>query len=402
MKGLMTWLDARFPISELWRNHASEYQVPKNLNFWYFFGVLSTVVLIVQIISGVWLSMYYVPTASGAFNSIEHIMRDVKYGWLLRYMHTTGASLFFVVVYLHMYRAIMYGSFKKPRELVWIVGMLIYVFLLMESASGYALPWGQMSFWAIKVLVSVFTVIPVIGQDIAIWIQGDYNVSGVTLNRFYSFHVIAFPMILCLLVVVHIMALHKVGSNNPDGLEIKEQVDEGGKPKDSIAFHPYYTTKDFFGVILFFIVFAIILFYAPSFFGFFIEHANNLPANAQVTPLHITPPWYMAPFYSVLRAIPNKLAGVSISGAAIAVLFVLPWLDRSKVRSIRYRGNWSKAMLTIFIVSFVGLGYLGTRGLSDLNIILARIFTVGYFLFFIAMPFYTRYEKTKPLPERLT
>ncbi len=398
---LWNWLDMRFPIAQIWDDHAAKYFVPKNLNFWYYFGVFSTIVLIIQIITGIWLTMYYIPTATDAFSSVEHIMRDVKYGWLLRYMHSTGSSAFFIVIYLHMYRAIMYGSFKKPRELVWIIGMLLYVFLLIEAASGYVLPWGQMSYWAIKVLISVFTVIPWVGEHVALWIQGDYNVSGITLHRFFSFHVIAIPMILVGLTALHVMALHKVGSNNPDGLDIKKHLNEQGRPIDGIAFHPYYTVKDFFGVMVFLFIFSIVVFFAPKMGGYFLEHANYVPANPQLTPMHIAPPWYMAPFYSVLRAIPDKFLGVCIAGASVAILFVLPWLDRSPVRSIRYRGGWTKIALIVFIISFIGLGFLGTRALTPVNIIFSRIFSVLYFLFFLLMPFYTKHEKCKEVPSRV-
>lgn len=399
--GFLGWVESRFPVISLWKRHASEYYVPKNLNFWYMFGIFSTVILALQIITGIWLTMYYTPTAADAFGSVEHIMREVKFGWLIRYMHTTGAAMFFIVVYLHMYRAIMYGSSKAPRELVWILGMFLFVCLLVESASGYVLPWGQMSYWAIKVLVSVFTVIPVIGKGLVTWIQGDYNVSGVTLHRFFSFHVIALPMLIVFLSYLHVLALHEVGSNNPDGIDIKRLKDAEGKPVDGITFHPYYTVKDFAAVILFFVVFAYIVFYAPQMGGYFIEHANYAPANALVTPAHILPPWYMAPFYSVLRAIPDKLLGVIIAGSSVLVLFFLPWLDRSPVRSIRYRGVWTKIGIVTLVVSFGGLGLLGTQGLSPTNILLSRIFTALYFAVFIAMPFYTRHERTKPEPTRV-
>ena len=399
---IRNWIDNRFPMSEIWREHASEYYAPKNFNFWYFFGVFSIIVLVNQIVTGIVLTMYYTPTAELAFASVEHIMRDVNFGWLLRYMHSTGASAFFVVIYLHMYRGIIYGSFKKPRELLWVFGMLLYVFLLIESASGYVLPWGQMSYWAIKVLISVFSVIPVIGKDLVIWIQGDYNVSSVTLHRFYSFHVIAIPMMLVFLVLLHIMALHRVGSNNPDGIEIKEKTNAAGKPVDGIPFHPFYIVKDFLGIVVFLLVFFAIVFYSPLFGGYFLEYANFMPANTLVTPAHIAPPWYMAPFYSILRAVPDKLAGVILAGGAVAILFILPWLDRSKVRSIRYRGRWTKIFLTLFTISFMMLGTLGVQSLTPTNIWLSRFFTVCYYAFFILMPFYTKYEKTKPMPERLT
>lgn len=394
---LRLWIDERFPMTEIWKRHASEYYVPKNLNFWYLFGVFSLLVLVNQIATGIWLAMYYTPTAAGAFASVEHIMRDVNYGWLLRYMHSTGASAFFIVVYLHMYRGIMYGSFKKPRELLWLIGMLIYVLLLIESVSGYVLPWGQMSYWAIKVLVSVFTVIPVIGKEIVIWLQGDYNVSGVTLHRFFAFHVILIPLLLLFLTWMHITALHKVGSNNPEGIDVNKQDKESCVP-----FHPYYVVKDLVGVIVFLLVFFGVIFFAPTMGGYFLEYANFAPANALVTPMHIAPPWYMAPYYSILRAIPNKMLGVMLAAGAVALLFVLPWLDRSRVRSIRYKGRYSKVALIVFVISFIGLGVLGTRTLTDANIILSRIFALLYYLFFLLMPWYTQYEKTKPLPKRLS
>lgn len=395
MKRILTWIDNRFPLSDLWNEYMVGYIAPKNFNFWYFFGVFSLVVLINQILTGIWLTMYFTPTAAEAFNSVEHIMRDVNFGWLIRYMHTTGASAFFLVVYLHMYRSIMYGSFKAPRELIWMLGMFIFLILMFESGTGYMLPWGQMSYWAIKVLISVFSVIPFIGKEVMIWLQGDYNVTGVTLHRFYAFHVIAFPAMIVFLTVLHIMALHRVGSNNPDGITID-------KKKEGVPFHPYYTVKDFMGVIVFLFVFAIVIFFAPTMGGYFIEYANNVPANPLVTPMHIAPPWYFAPFYSILRAVPSKIFGVVLTAASLAFLFVMPWLDRSRVRSIRYRGIWTKWALTLFVISFASLGVLGTQPLSDINIICSRVFVTIYFLYFILMPFYTRYEKTKPLPDHLT
>ncbi|OGT32892.1 MAG: cytochrome B [Gammaproteobacteria bacterium RIFCSPHIGHO2_02_FULL_39_13] len=377
---LFSWLNARFPFQAIWKKHAANYYVPKNLNFWYFFGVFSLIVLMNQIVTGIWLAMVYTPTSADAFSSIEHIMRDVPFGWLLRYLHAVGASAFFIVIYLHMYRSIMYGSFKAPRELLWIIGMILYVILLMESASGYVLPWGQMSFWAIKVLITVFSVIPLIGKQLVILLQGDYNVSGVTLHRFFAFHVIAIPLLILLLVWMHIIALHQVGSNNPTG---KDNIEK-------IPFHPYYTVKDFAGVVVFLFLFFFIVFFAPTLHGYFLENANFLPANPLVTPLHISPPWYLAPYYSILRAIPNKLMGISLAAGAIILLFLLPWLDRSKVRSIRYRGKYSKIALTIFIISFVGLGFLGTDSLTDTNILFSRIFTIFYYLFFLLMPIYSK------------
>lgn len=395
------WLNARYPWRQTMQAHMTRYYVPKNLNFWYLFGVFSFLVLINQIVTGIWMAMYYTPTAADAFASVEHVMRDVRYGWLLRYLHSTGASAFFVVIYLHMYRAIMYGSFKKPRELLWLIGMVLFVLLMVEAATGYALPWGQLSYWAIKVIVSVFHAIPVIGKDIAIWIQGDYNVSGITLHRFFTFHVIAIPLVLCAMVFIHIVALHKVGSNNPDGIEIKANRNDQGVPCDGIPFHPFYTVKDLVGVIVFLIIFLAIVFYAPTMHGYFLEYPNFQAANPLVTPAHIAPPWYLAPFYSVLRAVPHKLSGIVLVAASIALLFVLPWLDKSQVKSIRYRGIWSKVALCVFVICFAGLGVLGTMALSEAALWFARLFTLGYFLFFILMPFYTRYEKTKPEPTRV-
>lgn len=379
MQKFSHWINARFPLQEIWNKNVAKYPTPKNLNFWYFFGVFSLVVLINQIVTGIWLAMVYTPTSADAFSSIEHIMRDVPLGWLLRYMHAVGANAFFIVIYCHMYRSIMYGSFKAPRELLWIIGMLLYVVLIIESASGYVLPWGQMSFWAIKVLTTVFSVIPLIGKQIVIWLQGDYNVSGVTLHRFFAFHVIAIPLVLIFLVWAHIVALHRVGSNNPTGKDVEK-----------IPFHPYYTIKDLSGVIAFLFLFFLIVFFAPTMHGYFLEPENFLPANSMVTPLHIAPPWYLAPYYSILRAIPNKLMGVSLTAGAIVLLFFLPWLDRSKLKSIHQRGIFIKIALTLFVISFMGLGFCGTTHLTDTNIIFSRIFTSIYYLFFLTMPFYTK------------
>lgn len=392
--GLKGWIDARFPMTKLWKEHASEYLVPANLNFWYFFGVFSVIVLINQIVTGIWLAMYYTPTDSNAFNSVELIMRDVKFGWLLRYMHSTGASAFFVVVYLHMYRSIMYGSFKKPRELVWVFGVIIFVLLLLESGSGYVLPWGQMSYWATKVLTQIYSAIPWVGKSIVVWVQGDYGVTGVTLHRFYALHVAAFPLLIIFVTVLHVMSLHRVGSNNPDGLEIKKEK--------KIPFHPYYTIKDVMGVVGFLVIFFAVVFFIPTMFGYFLEPTNFLPANPLVTPQHIAPPWYLAAYYSVLRAIPNKLLGVILSSLAVLLLFILPWLDRSRVKSIRYRGIWTKIGLSVFVISFIFLGALGTRILTPTTLWLSRVFTILYFLFFITLPIYSKYEKTKPLPEQVT
>jgi ubiquinol-cytochrome c reductase cytochrome b subunit len=398
---LLTWFYDRYPWQDFMRNHLSGYYAPRNFNFWYYFGSFSLLVLVSQIITGIWLAMEYVPVSEGAFASVQHIMREVKLGWLIRFMHTTGASAFFVVVYLHMYRGLIYGSYKKPRELLWLIGMAIYLILLLEAFTGYVLPWGQMSFWAAEVITSFASAIPYIGKFIMVWLRGDYNVSGVTLHRFFSLHIIAFPLIIVAMVFVHLVALHKVGSNNPDGIEIKENKKDG-IPVDGIPFHPYYTVKDIVGIAVFLLVFCIVMFFAPKFGGLFLEQENYLPANPLQTPEHITPAWYMTPFYAILRAVPNKLLGVIAMAAAIAFMFVLPWLDRSRVRSIRYKGIYSKVAITIFTICFIGLGYLGHEPVSPLYTFLARLFTFIYFAFFILMPFYTAKEKTHPVPERLT
>lgn len=398
----INWVDKRFPLTQYWRDHLSEYYAPRNFNFWYFFGSLALFVLVNQLLTGLWLTMYYTPTADQAFSSVEFIMRDVNYGWLLRYLHSTGASAFFIVVYLHMFRGLMYGSHRKPRELLWMIGMMIYVCLMAEAFFGYLLPWGQMSFWGAQVITSLFGAIPYIGDSLALWIRGDFNISEATLHRFFALHVIGLPLMLLGLVWVHLIALHKVGSNNPDGIEIKEQLNTAGKPVDGIPFHPYYTVKDLFGVIVFLAVFTSILFFMPEMYGYFLEHDNFIPANPMTTPEHIAPVWYFTPFYSILRAVPNKLLGVIAMAAAIALLFVVPWLDRCPVKSIRYRGILSKGALTIFVISFVGLGYLGTVPVSPFRQFMAQIFAIAYFAFFLLMPIYSRFDKTKPLPTRLT
>jgi len=404
--GLMGWIDDRFPATAMWEDHLSKYYAPKNFNFWYFFGSLALLVLVNQILTGIWLTMAYNPSAEGAFASIEYIMRDVEYGWLLRYMHTTGASAFFVVVYLHMLRGMMYGSYRKPRELVWLFGMTIYLALMAEAFMGYLLPWGQMSYWGAQVIVSLFAAVPVIGPDLAEWIRGDYLISGITLNRFFSLHVVALPIVLLALVVLHIIALHEVGSNNPDGIEIKEKKDENGVPLDGIPFHPYYSVKDIVGVVVFLFVFCAVIFFFPEGGGYMIEAPNFEPANSLKTPEHIAPVWYFTPFYAMLRAIPpiagSQFPGVVVMGGAIAILFVLPWLDRSPVKSIRYKGWMSKLWLVIFCVSFVILGYLGVVASTPTRTLMAQIFTALYFAYFFLMPFYTRMESTKPVPERVT
>lgn len=401
MEKLFRWIDDRFPLSKTWNEHLARYFAPKNFNFWYFFGSLALLVLAIQVLTGIWLTMYYTPTAQDAFASVEFIMRDVHYGWLFRYLHSTGASAFFIVIYFHMFRALLYGSHKKPRELVWLIGTGLYVLLLVEAFMGYLLPWGQMSFWGAQVITSLFSAIPGIGPDLVTWIRGDYGVSGATLHRFFALHVVAVPLLIIALVWMHITALHKVGSNNPDGIEIKKNIDKNGIPLDGIPFHPYYTVKDLWGVAVFLIVFCSIVFFAPTFFGYFLEPENFIPANPLQTPAHIAPVWYMTPFYAMLRAIPNKLMGVITMAAAVAILFVLPWLDRSPVKSLRYRGWPSRIALIIFVISFVCLGYLGTVIVTTAKQFLAQLFTLLYFLFFLGMPFYTRYEKVKPLPERV-
>lgn len=367
MNKFMAWVDARFPATKMWEDHLSKYYAPKNFNFWYFFGSLALLVLVNQILTGIWLTMSFTPSAEEAFASVEYIMRDVDYGWIIRYMHSTGASAFFIVVYLHMFRGLLYGSYQKPRELVWIFGMLIYLALMAEAFMGYLLPWGQMSYWGAQVIISLFGAIPVVGEDLAQWIRGDFLISGITLNRFFALHVIALPIVLLGLVVLHILALHEVGSNNPDGVDIKKKKDENGVPLDGIAFHPYYTVKDIVGVVVFLFIFCTVIFFFPEMGGYFLKKPNFEMANQFKTPEHIAPVWYFTPFYAILRAVPDKLMGVVAMGAAIAVLFVLPWLDRSPVRSIRYKGWLSKLWLVIFAVSFVILGYYGAQAPSPLG-----------------------------------
>jgi ubiquinol-cytochrome c reductase cytochrome b subunit len=406
LSGFMNWVDARFPASKMWREHLSEYYAPKNFNFWYFFGSLALLVLVIQIVTGIFLTMNYKPDAALAFASVEYIMRDVQWGWLIRYMHSTGASAFFIVVYLHMFRGLIYGSYKQPRELVWLFGMLIYLVLMAEAFMGYLLPWGQMSYWGAQVIISLFGAIPFIGEQLALWIRGDFVVADATLNRFFAFHVIALPIVLLGLVVAHIIALHEVGSNNPDGVEIKKLKNKEGKPLDGIPFHPYYTVKDIVGVIVFLFIFSLVLFYMPEMGGWFLEHANFIPADPLKTPEHIAPVWYFTPFYAILRAVPSINAsafpGVVAMGLSIVFLFLLPWLDRSPVKSIRYRGPYFKIALTLFIISFLVLGFLGTQPATELYTLIAQISSVIYFAFFIFMPFYTKFDKDKPVPERVT
>ncbi|WP_296264609.1 cytochrome b [Pseudomonas sp. UBA6562] len=402
MSKFMQWIDARFPATKMWEEHLSKYYAPKNFNFLYFFGSLALLVLVNQIVTGVWLTMSFTPSAEEAFASVEYIMRDVEYGWILRYLHSTGASAFFIVVYLHMFRGLLYGSYQKPRELVWLFGMLIYLALMAEAFMGYLLPWGQMSYWGAQVIISLFGAIPVIGDDLTQWIRGDYLISGITLNRFFALHVVALPIVILGLVVLHILALHEVGSNNPDGIDIKKHKDENGIPLDGIPFHPYYTVKDIVGVVVFLFVFCSVVFFFPEMGGYFLEKPNFEQANAFKTPEHIAPVWYFTPFYAILRAVPDKLMGVIAMGAAIAVLFVLPWLDRSPVRSMRYKGWLSKVFLLVFCVSFVILGVLGVLAPTPGRTLLSQVCTALYFAYFLLMPFYTRLEQTKPVPERVT
>ncbi len=414
LTGFVDWVDARLPVKRAWDTHMGKYYAPKNFNFWYFFGVLSLFVLVNQLLTGIWLTMSYVPSAEGAFASVEYIMRDVEYGWIIRYLHSTGASAFFAVVYLHMFRGLLYGSYKKPRELVWIFGMLIYLALMAEGFLGYVLPWGQMSYWGAQVIVSLFGAIPVVGEDLMQWIRGDYLISGITLNRFFALHVVALPIILLALVLLHILALHEVGSNNPDGIDIKANKDENGVPKDGVAFHPYYTVHDLQAVVVFLAVFLTVVFFFPEMGGYFLEHANFEEANGLKTPEHIAPVWYYTPFYAMLRAttfsgfgLDSKFWGFVVMGGAVAILFVLPWLDRSPVRSWRYKGMATKVALISLAISFIILGYLGVIPAEGTFLgmdrkLVAQVLTVVYFAFFLLMPIYTSIEKTKPVPERVT
>ncbi|TAK81179.1 MAG: cytochrome bc complex cytochrome b subunit [Aquabacterium sp.] len=444
----MTWVDNRFPATKLWNEHAAQYYAPKNFNFWYFFGSLALLVLVIQIVTGIFLVMNYKPDAALAFASVEYIMRDVSWGWLVRYMHSTGASAFFVVVYLHMFRGLLYGSYRKPRELVWIFGCLIFLCLMAEAFMGYLLPWGQMSYWGAQVIINLFSAIPFIGPELAIWIRGDYVVGDATLNRFFSFHVIAVPLVLLGLVVAHLIALHEVGSNNPDGIEIKAKKDpRTGHPLDGIPFHPYYTVHDIMGVSVFLMAFTAILFFAPEVGGYFLEANNFIPADPLKTPPHIAPVWYFTPFYSMLRATTStmvnvlsivvglagllglvkaqgggkifsivgavilvgllqtfeaKFWGVVVMGGAVVILFFLPWLDRSPVKSIRYRPDWHKYVYAVFVLYFLVLGYLGIQPPSETFTLISQVGTLFYFGFFLLMPWWSQLGTPKPVPERVT
>jgi ubiquinol-cytochrome c reductase cytochrome b subunit len=407
---LREWIDTRFPLTSNWEAHLSKYYAPKNFNFWYYFGSLALLVLVNQILTGIFLTMNYKPDATIAFASVEYIMRDVDYGWLIRYMHSTGASMFFVVVYLHMFRGMMYGSYRKPRELLWLIGMAIFFVLMSLAFTGYILPWGQMSYWGAQVIVSMFGAIPVVGDTLTLLLLGDFNLSDATLNRFFAYHVVTLPLLMIVLVFVHILALHEVGSNNPDGVEIKENKNPETKiPVDGIPFHPYYSVKDIVGVIAFLIIFCSIVFFAPEFGGYFLEHNNFIPANTLQTPDHIAPVWYFTPYYSMLRAvtvnflwIDAKLWGVILMAAAVVIFAFLPWLDRSPVKSIRYKGPIFKFALTMFVISFFVLGFLGMEAPTPLYTLIAQIFTVIYFAFFLLMPWYSKIDKTKPEPKRVS
>ncbi len=402
LANLRIWIDDRFPMTKMWDDHMAKYYAPKNFNFWYYFGSLALLVLVNQIITGILLTMNYKPGAATAFASVEYIMREVPNGYIIRYLHAVGASAFFIVVYLHMFRGLMYGSYKKPRELIWILGMLIYVCLMAEAFLGYLLPWGNMSLWGGKVIINLFSAIPWIGDDISQWIRGDFSISDTTLNRFFAFHVIAVPLILMVLVVMHILALHEVGSNNPDGVEIKKKKGADGIPLDGIPFHPYYTVKDIFGVGVFMTIFLAVVFFIPDFFGLFIEHDNNVPASHLATPEHIKPLWYFTPFYAILRAVDWKLGGVMVMAASIIVLFFVPWLDRNPIKSIRYRSTLFKINLMTFALVFIVLGYLGMQKPTPVFKMATQVLTIAYFGFFVILFLTSLKEKTKPVPDRVT
>ena len=406
MKALLGWVDDRFPLTKLWNEQWGQYYAPKNLNLWYLFGSLALFVLVMQIVTGIFLTMSYKPSAAEAFGSVEYIMRDVEWGWLIRYLHSTGASAFFLVVYLHMFRAMLYGSYRKPRELLWILGMVIYLVMMGVAFFGYLLPWGNMSYWGAQVIVSLFGTLPMIGPDLAEWIRGDFFISDITLNRFFALHVIALPLVLVFLVIAHLIALHEVGSNNPDGVEIKKVKDKDGNPVDGIWSHPYYSVKDLMGLAGFLVLFAAAVFFAPTMGGLFLEPPNFEVANPMQTPEHIAPVWYFTPYYAMLRAVPafmgTQVWGVLVMGAAVMILFFLPWLDRSPVKSIRYRGPIYKVALALFVVWFVILGYCGLKPAAEPYKTLSIIGTIYYFAFFLLMPWYSRIDSYKQAPERVT
>ena len=400
-KSFWAWLNKRLPVDQFLATQVTEYYAPKNFNFWYYFGSLALVVLVLQLVTGIFLTMFYKPGEATAFDSVQFIMREVDFGWLIRYLHSSGASFFFIVVYLHMFRALLYGSYKPPRELLWLLGMLVYLALMAEAFMGYVLPWGNMSFWGAQVIINLFGTIPGIGPDLVLWIRGDYGIADATLNRLFSLHVAAVPLALLGLVALHLVALHEVGSNNPDGIEIKDKVGADGKPLDGIPFHPYYTVKDFVGVAVFLVLLAIVVFFVPNLGGLFLESPNYEPANPVSTPADITPVWYFTPYYAMLRAVPDQRLGALLLLLGVLAFLFLPWLDRSPVKSMRYRGWMSRSALAIFVVSFVGLGYLGMQPALGIYVVIARILAALYFLFFLLMPFYTKLDPVKPVPERL-
>ena len=402
MSRLIQWLDARFPLMSTWKAHASDYYVPKNLNGYYVFGLLAMVVLAMQVLTGFWLTMFYTPSVSEAFHSIQYIMRDVHYGWLLRYMHSTGASVMLLVIYLHLFRGLLYGSYQQPRELVWILGMGLFVLLLAEAFFGYLLPWGQLSYWGAQVMTSLIGAIPYVGDTLMTWVRGDFAVGNATLQRFFALHVIGVPLLIGMLVFLHVVALHQVGSNNPEGIEIKNHLDARGKPLDGIPLHPYYTLKDSIAVMACLIGLFAVVFFAPDMGGYFLERENFAPANPLITPDHITPVWYMAPFYAMLRAVPNQLGGIVVMASAIVLLLLMPWLDRSPVKSMRYKGPYSRVALVLLVMSFLLLGYLGTVDVTPTKQYLARAAASIYFAYFLLMPIYSRYERHGVVPERIS
>ena len=400
-QGLWAWLNKRLPVGEFIHGQLTGYYAPKNFNIWYFFGSLALLVLVMQLVTGIFLTMFYKPGELTSFDSVEYIMREVDFGWLIRYLHSTGASAFFIVVYLHMFRAFLYGSYRAPRELLWLIGMLVYLALMAEAFMGYVLPWGNMSFWGAQVIVNLFGTIPGIGTPLVQWIRGDYGIADATLNRFFALHVAALPLALLLLVMLHLVALRRTGSNNPDGIEIKEKLGPDGKPLDGIPFHPYYTVKDVVGVGVFLLLFTLVVFFKPTLGGLFLEAPNFEPANPLSTPEHIAPVWYFTPYYAILRAVPDQRMGALLMLLAVVSFLFLPWLDRSPVKSMRYRGWISRTALALFAVSFVALGYLGLQPAEGLYVVLARIFAAIYFAFFLLMPFYSRIDAVKPVPDRV-
>ncbi len=393
------WLSERFPINEYVHRHFTHYYLPKNLNFWYFFGFLSLFTFFLQVLTGIWLTLFYIPTPEEAFSSIEMLMRDIPYGWLFRYLHSTGASAFFILIYAHIFRSLLYGSYKKPRELVWLLGVCLYIFILLEAFLGYLLPWSQTSYWASQIGTSLFNSIPKFGPMFTLWIRGNNMVSGETLHRFFTFHVIAIPLILIFLIRLHLTALHKVGCNNPEGISLLPET--YNKTPAKLPFHPYYSIKELHALLIFLFIFSIVVFFIPEMHGYFLEENNFVPADPLLTPSHIEPLWYLAPFYGVLCVIPNKSLGILIMLGILCILFVLPWLDRSPVRSMRYRGYYSQLALATFILNFSLLSYISTTLLTPDKIFIVQILLINYFLFFLLMPFYTKYEKNKPLPKSI-